>query len=436
MPEVIGEPVELLSTRLRAGELRSREIVEACLGRIDEREEQVQAWAYVDPEIALREAQRRDQTPAMTPLHGVPVGVKDILDTGDMPTEYGSSIYRGHQPETDAPAVSRLRDAGAVVLGKTVTTEFATWTPAKTRNPLALDRTPGGSSSGSAAAVADFMVPLAIGTQTVGSTIRPASYCGTVGFKPSFGAIPLDGAFPQSPSQDTIGFFAGRMAGLALLIAGMGIENELQAHPVWRGERAPRFGFARTPWWDRVDSDAQEAIEQAVGMVDSAGAAIDEVRLPECFDELLDAQNTVTEYEVARSVRKEFEQSPDQLSEGLRGLAERGLAMDPATYGTALELRDSCQMQLAPRVAGYDALLTVAVSGEAPLGLDSTGDPTFNRVWSLLGWPAISVPGLTGSHGLPIGVQLVAPRGGDAGVLGAARMLENVLSGSDRGGIR
>jgi Asp-tRNA(Asn)/Glu-tRNA(Gln) amidotransferase A subunit family amidase len=435
VPELLAEPLQLLSKRLGTGELRSQDIVKACLERIGEREDQVQAWAFVDPEIALREAELRDQIRGKGPLQGIPVGVKDIFDTADMPTEYGSPIYQGQRPARDAVAVTRLREAGAVVLGKTVTTEFATWTPARTRNPLSLDRTPGGSSSGSAAAVADFMVPLAIGTQTVGSTIRPASYCGTVGFKPTFGAVPLEGAFPQSPSQDTIGLFAGRMAGLALLVDGMGTGIEFQADPVWRGQRTPRIGLARTPWWDQLDTDAQTAIEQAAGMASAAGAGITEIELPDRFGELLEAQNAVTEYEVARSVRNEFEDSPDQLSEGLRGLAERGLAMDPATYSGALSLRDSCQELLVPAVASYDALLTPAVNGEAPIGLASTGDPTFIRTWSLLGWPAISVPGLAGGHGLPIGVQLVAPVGQDARLLGVARWLEDVLGRSDGPGI-
>ena len=280
--------------------------VEECLERIAEREEAVHAWAFLDPDAALDQARRLEMSTSRGPLHGVPVGVKDIFDTADMPTEYGSAIYRGNRPDRDAAVVARLRTAGAVILGKTATTEFAALAPTETRNPRALAHSPGGSSSGSAAAVADGMVPLALGTQTVGSTVRPASYCGVVGFKPSFGAVPFRGAKPLSPSQDTVGLFARDVEGVELLMRGLGVETAAAADPVWSGGRRPTIALMRNPWWAEASGDARRSVEEAMDLAAAAGARITEISFPDGCETMVELQIAISEFETARSLRAEY----------------------------------------------------------------------------------------------------------------------------------
>ena len=401
--------------------------VEECLERIAEREEAVHAWAFLDPDAALDQARRREMSTSRGPLHGVPVGVKDIFDTADMPTEYGSAIYRGNRPDRDAAVVARLRTAGAVILGKTATTEFAALAPTETRNPRALAHSPGGSSSGSAAAVADGMVPLALGTQTVGSTVRPASYCGVVGFKPSFGAVPFRGAKPLSPSQDTVGLFARDVEGVELLMRGLGVETAAAADPVWSGGRRPTIALMRNPWWAEASGDARRSVEEAMDLAAAAGARITEIPFPDGCEAMVELQIAISEFETARSLRAEYSSHRGELSDALVALIERGQEVSPEAHRSALAARGDCSKLLETAIGSVDAVATLAASGEAPAGLRSTGDPILARPWTLVGWPAISVPGMHGSGGLPIGVQLVAPHGRDAGVLGAARWLQEAL---------
>jgi Asp-tRNA(Asn)/Glu-tRNA(Gln) amidotransferase A subunit family amidase len=398
----------------------SAEVVRACLERIAERDPVVRAWARLDPEAALAQARAADaQDEPSSPLHGVPVGVKDIIDTADLSTEYGSSIYAGNRPQTDAACVTRLREAGAVILGKTKTTEFAYFHPADTTNPHDPERTPGGSSSGSAAAVADGMVPVALGTQTAGSVIRPASFCGVLGFKPTHGLLDLTGVRPLSERLDTLGLFAREPDDLERLFAALTGGNG--AAP---SEAAPRLAFARTARWDRVEPDAQWALEDAAQRL-----AAEEIELPGELEDLVDAQATIMAVGVAASAAEEYEHDRDRLSDELLGLIEEGLATEPSAYEAALAAGERGVAAL-PRVFDrYDALMTPAARGQAPLGLDATGDPVFCRAWTLAGTPAISVPGRVGADGLPVGVQLVAAPGRDAELLAAARWAHERLPG-------
>ena len=406
------------------GELDSETLVLACLDRIAERDDVVGAWQVVDPEAAVRQARDRDASTARGPLHGVPVAVKDLIDTADLPTCYGSRIHAGHRPAADAECVARLRRAGAVVLGKTVTTEFAAFAPGRTVNPLDPRRTPGGSSSGSAAAVADGMVPVALGTQTAGSVVRPASFCGVFGLKPTYGTVPTAGVRPLSDSLDTVGWFARTPEDLQLLRRVLGDTR----HPDDDGALGPRprIGFVRTPQWPDAEASTRERIEQAVERL--AGAAqVEERALPAQFEDLLPAQMTIMEREAAAALDVEWRGSRGDLSDELTRLLERGHAVSDAEYERALLLADACRADLPEVLAGLDFVLTPSAVGEAPLGR-ATGDPVFCRTWTLLGVPTVSVPGLTGPSGMPLGVQVVTGRGADGRAVAAAAWLAPQLS--------
>jgi Asp-tRNA(Asn)/Glu-tRNA(Gln) amidotransferase A subunit family amidase len=396
-----------LSQLLAAGELRSEEVVQACLDRVAERDDELWAWAFIDAEAALAQARARDGEARRGPLHGLPVGVKDVIDTADMPTSYGSSIYEGHRPARDADCVAWLREQGAVVLGKTVTTEFATYEPPPTRNPHDPDRTPGGSSSGSAAAVAAGMVPLAYGTQTAGSVIRPASFCGVVGFKPSHGWHSTTGIKRLSERLDTLGTF-GRTVADAALLAGFTPPEPRQG----------KIAFCRTPW---LEEDA--LLEDA-----AARLGLPELELPSDFAGLVDAQETAMAFDVAQNLEPEWRDHRDELSQAMRDYLERAHAVTPAEAENGAALGDACRAALPGVLSGLDALLVPAAAGEAPLRSEGhTGDPLFCRAWTLLGVPAVCVPGLRGPAGLPVGLQLVGLD--EAAVLGAAAWVEAALGG-------
>jgi amidase len=383
----------------------AEERVRECLERIEAREDELRAWAWLDAEAALAQARARDAEPPRGPLHGLPVGVKDVIDTADMPTAYGSPIYEGHRPERDADCVAWLREQGAVILGKTVTTEFATYQPPATVNPHDPDRTPGGSSSGSAAAVAAGMVPVAYGTQTAGSVIRPAAFCGVVGFKPRHGWASTAGIKPLSARLDTLGTF-GRTVADAARLAGL--------EPA-AGE--PRIAFCRTPW-----VDAAPEVEEAARRL---GAR--ELELPPEFASLAAAQETVMAFDVARNLEPEWREHREGLSQVMQDYIRDAREVPVEEAEAAAALRDQCRSRLPAVLAGLDALLVPAALGEAPLRSEgNTGDPLLCRAWTLLGVPAISVPGLTGPAGMPVGVQLVGLD--EAGVLGAARRVEAALA--------
>ncbi len=421
---------------IEAGEFSAEELTRSCLDRIAEREEAVGAWIYLDPDLALVQARALDDRQKagqpLGPLHGLPVGLKDIFDTADMPTECGSEFYAGRQPLEDSAVAALLRQAGAVILGKTVTTEWALSAPGKTANPLDPSRTPGGSSSGSAAAVADHMVPLAIGTQTGGSMIRPASYCGVLGYKPTFGSISRRGVSLLARRLDTVGVFARQPEDLALLAdvlmvndpedwdmpdePGLGLVRALEKD----GPENPRFAFVRTPAWDEGDGDMKKALE---GFIQGLGDNAAEVELEGIFDGILSTQQTVMHANLAAFLGETEEKAPDKMREQTRERVAIGRKVMAADYIRALGLAEA-QGQALERLFGYyDAILTPSAPGEAPEGLGSTGGHMFNGLWTLLGVPCVSVPLLEGANGMPMGVQVVGRKGGDADVLSSARWL-------------
>jgi Asp-tRNA(Asn)/Glu-tRNA(Gln) amidotransferase A subunit family amidase len=412
---------------IRSGAFSAQDVVRSCLDRITGLEAAVQAWTFLDPDIALAQARTLDRRRAAGepcgPLHGVPVGIKDIIDTADMPTENGTVLHAGRRPAKDATVVARLRAAGAIIMGKTVTTELATYFPGKTRNPHDPEHTPGGSSSGSAAAVAAGMVPLAVGTQTNGSVIRPAAFCGVVGFKPSYGLISRDGVLRQSPAMDQIGVFARTPEDAALLAGILCDDAALPRRPGGAGGPAtklPRMAFVKTAIWNRTAFDAREAL---TGLAARLGGTVIEIEMPQAAAGVWDWQRTVMEAEIAAHYDAEWRQGRDRLSASLRSQIERGRAIAAADYRHALEQIPLINAAFEPLYANGDVILTPAVAGTAPRGLDSTGDPAFCTLWTFCGMPALSLPLLQGANGLPLGVQLVAPRGHDVPLLQAARWL-------------
>ena len=407
---------------IRAGGLTSEKLVESCLAHIEARDAAVRAWIHLDADAALAEARQRDREEPRSRLHGVPAGVKDIIDTHDMPTGYGSPIYTpGNRPAWDAAPVALLRGAGMVVLGKTVTTEFAMRHPGKTRNPANPAHTPGGSSQGSAAGVADGQVPVAIGTQTAGSVVRPASYCGAVGFKPTFGTVPRAGVKPISETLDTVGSMARTIADAGAFVQAMaGI-------PVAAVEaRKARFALCPSPAWHEVEPSSARAMEAAR---EAAQAGPGDLALPPPCDELLAAHDVIMPYEGARLLAWEYRMHRGDMSEAIRGIVETGLGMDRDRYLWALGVREAARAAFDRVFDDADALITPAAPGEAPEGLGWTGSPECNRIWTTLGAPCITLPGLAGEAGLPVGVQLVGRPGGDAGLLAAAAWLHPRLAG-------
>ncbi|MCI0483592.1 MAG: amidase [candidate division NC10 bacterium] len=422
---------------IRDGLIRSEQLVEACLARVRETDTQVQAWAFLDPDHALAQARAADawrlEGRPIGPLHGVPVGIKDIFDTADMPTEYGSVLYAGRTPSRDATVVAMLRAAGAVIMGKTVTTEFATYTPGKTRNPHNPAHTPGGSSSGSAAAVAAGMVPLALGSQTNGSVIRPAAFCGVLGFKPTHGLIPRHGMLTLSRTLDQVGVFARTVHDLAL-VAGQLIgydERDPDTRPRARIPFAevaaeepplpPMFAFVKTPHWERAGEDTKEAFGE---LIEHLGDRVEEVELLPSAAEAWEWHRTIMEAEMAANLEREWKEGRDRLSDSLRAQLERGREVRAVDYKHAVaRIRPIHESFVELFEQRYDAILTPAAPGTAPKDLASTGDPSFCTLWTLCGMPAVSLPLLQGTNGLPLGVQLVGPRDGDARLLRTARWL-------------
>jgi Asp-tRNA(Asn)/Glu-tRNA(Gln) amidotransferase A subunit family amidase len=394
--------------------------VTRALRTIDAWEPVVYAFAYLDPARAEREASAADTNGG--PLVGVTLGVKDIFATADQPTEYGSSIYAGFQPRADAAVVAQLRAAGAVAMGKTVTTEFAVLHPGPTTNPHRVTHTPGGSSSGSAAAVACGMVDVALGTQTAGSVIRPASYCGVFGFKPTFARVTIAGVKLVAPSLDTVGWFARNVALLD------------QVHAVLTGcatalplARPARIACVRTDQWDHADADAQLAFDNAIAHARHAGAEVIERDLTPSLMGLADAHPTLMSYELVRSLAWEQQEHADELSSDLLEILEMGRAVTSEARDEVRRRAAAGRAQVDDLLGDCDAVLTPAATGEAPVGLHSTGPPRFQRMWTLLGVPAVSVPGLTGTSGLPVGVQLIGRHDDDASLLAVAAWLADAL---------
>ena len=411
-----------MAEAIRTGKLRSVDLVEACLERIARREHQVHAWTWLDPSAALASARQRDRQPPDGPLHGVPIAVKDIIDTVDMPTAYGSPIYRGKQPNWDASCVALARRAGAVILGKTVSTELAYFAPGPTANPRNLQHTPGGSSSGSAAAVADGMVPAGFGTQTAASVTRPASYCGVVGYKASHGGFNLAGIKPFAPSFDSLGTLTRQVVDAQWLRWALLGEHRSAESGIWAGK--PRIGVCHTPWWDNADADCQQAIASAAQALAAAGATLADVTLPAHFDQLAAHHKAIMAYEAAQSLAFEYDRHHAQLSAQLRQLIDDGLAISRAQYVETQRLAVLARAEFAQWMQGWDALLAPSATGPAPLGLHATGDPLFSRIWTLLGVPSVTLPGASARNALPIGVQLIGKAGEDEQLLAIARWAE------------
>lgn len=413
--------------QIAKGTLTPQALLEACLERIAARPE-IEAWAALDASQNEQEIARINAIPTdrRGPLFGVPVGIKDIYDTADLPTAYGSPVYKGHRPAWDAAAVARLRAAGAVILGKTVTTEFAYWKAGETRNPHDLSRTPGGSSSGSAAGVADFMVPLATGSQTVASTIRPAAYCGIVGFKPSYGLISLTGVKTLASSLDTAGVFGRSVADVALLAGVMAGRKGWFRNT--SAKQPPRLRLAPTADWDQVSPEGVEAVRQAASVCEAGGARVDESPPPSAFADLSRHQNTVLAFEAARDLASEWHHHGSQLSPQISELIEEGLAIGPEDYDAARGARQSCLGNLDALFGDAEVLLAPSTTGEAPLFEDGTGDPLMSRAWTLLGLPSLTLPCGTGPSGLPLGLQLAARPGSDGELLRIGRWIEARLA--------
>jgi Asp-tRNA(Asn)/Glu-tRNA(Gln) amidotransferase A subunit family amidase len=420
-----GDPLSLTATEaarlIHDGKLQPETLMEAYLDHIGGREPSVRAFAHFDP------AQVRAATASVRPgpLQGIPFGVKDVLDTAEMPSEYGSPIWAGWRPRADAACVAWARTAGGVSYGKTVTTEFATRKPGPTMNPANPAHTPGGSSSGSAAGVAAGLFPLAYGTQTAGSVIRPAAYCGVVGYKPTYGMISRIGMKIMSDSLDTIGTMARTVADCALF-AGAVSGRDL-GDPDTKPGHAPRIGICRSPTWDAAAPETQALLARVTNAIARAGASVTPHELPPNFNALIDAHPVIMNSESARALGWELTHHPDQISEGLRERLAWGLNQPQPALEDAYAIFASTQRAFPDAMDGLDVLVTPAAPGEAPKGLEWTGDPAFNFIWTSLRVPCVTVPAGTGPNGLPLGIQVVGRQGDDRAVLAWARWVQAAI---------
>lgn len=411
----------LAARAIAEGRITSEALVRAAIDRIEARENTVHAWSSLDFDRALAAARRCDREPRQGALHGVPIGVKDVLATADFPTEMGSPIYAGFQTRGDASCVALARAAGAIVLGKTVTCEFAGVAPGATTNPLDPTRTPGGSSSGSAAAVADNMVPLALGTQTGGSVLRPASFCGIVGFKPSFGTFNREGLKFAAESLDTIGVLTRTIEDAALFAD---VLIGAPAAPLALPATAPRIGLCRTFLWDeKASPETREALAEAAARASAAGAQVESFELPENFTRLEKTRAIINDVERSRALAWEWAEHRDAISPQMRRTIESGLLVDDKLYREELRFAEDRRRELDELLAGFDCLIAPCVNGETPLGLDYAGDPSLQALWTLLHVPTLSLPAHSGPHGLPVGVQIIARRGADRLLLACALWL-------------
>ncbi len=422
------------------GEMTSEALVGECLARIEKLEPEIKAWAFIDTAYALEQARAADavlrEGKGVGPLHGVPVGIKDVIDTGDMPTEGNSPLFEGYRPRSDATCVAALRAAGAVIMGKTVTAELASSTPGATRNPRNTAHTPGGSSSGSAAAVAAGMVPLALGTQTAGSVIRPASFCGIYGFKPTLGLISRHGVILQSHSLDTIGVYGRTVEDLALVTDAMAMHDgqdpvslpgsrpQLSVIAASEPPLPPLLAFVRTPAWEQTAPVLKEAFAE---LVSELGARVEEVELPS-LAQAVECQRIVQSAENAAYYGIFRERKPELLSDGLTERLKAGARIAAQDYIRAINMRERIYASVEEVLTQYSAILAPSSLGPAPRGIGSTGDPAMNGLWTYLGVPCVSLP-LLEAEGLPIGVQLIGARRDDGRLLRTARWLTRHLAG-------
>ncbi len=411
-----------VAARVARRELSAETVARAFVDRVETQEPGVQAWQHFDADQVIEQAQAVDRAGAQGALAGVPIAVKDLIDTVDMPTTYGSPIYAGHRPAVDAAVVASVREAGGVVMGKTVTTEFATFKPGVTRNPRAATdapRTPGGSSSGSAAAVACGMVPLAFGTQTAASIVRPAAYCGVVGYKPTFGLLPMAGIKSLSPTLDTAGVFARTVDDAAFFVNALS-RIELPMAPV----KGWRVGVCHTPHWELADEDARRALQLAAHHFDKLGTRLVEAVVPGAWAGLAQAQMDIMGFEAWAAFAPERNHQAGLFSPAFAEVLASGAAVSGARLAEAHALSIHARGEIENLLSQVDVLIAPSATGEAPLGLDATGNPIFSRMWSLLGVPCVHVPTGVGRHGMPVGVTVIGPRWRDAKALSAAMALE------------
>jgi len=427
---MLSRPDRLLSAldlarRVEAGELTPEGIVDLCAAAISAREDDVGAFTYLDVEGARAHARKDAARLSASPLRGLPVGLKDIYDTHDMPTEYGSAAYKGHRPASDASTVTMLRRAGSVILGKTVTTEFAHQQTGKTRNPHNLEHTPGGSSSGSAAAVAAGMVPIATGSQTAGSVIRPAAYCGVAGFKPSYKLIPTIGVKCYAWSLDTVGLYGAGVADVAFATAAMS-GRDLRVDRA--SPAAPRVALLRTHIWADASADMQNAVDTTARALEAAGASVKEAAFPPLLEDAWRAHKVIILYEAARSYAFEHDNRRDLLGPKTRDMLDEASKVGVDAYDDARRIAKRARLALADLMHEYDVILTPSAPGAAPHGIGATGVASFNLLWTLMGTPCVNVPGLADASGLPLGVQIVGRFGRDRAALEAALFAERALA--------
>jgi Asp-tRNA(Asn)/Glu-tRNA(Gln) amidotransferase A subunit family amidase len=408
-----------IASKIAAGETTCEAVVRDCVARIAARDDVVKAWVNFDEKLALTQARALDGASARGPLHGVPIGLKDTIDTFDMPTEMGSPIYRGNQPRADAACVALLRRAGAVILGKTATCEFAGSAPPQTTNPHNAAHTPGGSSSGSAAGVADHMVPAALGTQTGGSVLRPSSFCGIFGYKPTYNAINKIGVWPAADSIDTIGWLARSIDDMEMLTAVLRMQTP---QPPRKFNGAPRIGVWRTDLWDTAQPESKGAVEDAAKKLGKAGATVRDIELPEAFNGLhVIARSTIAFYERAACMAFAWDHHREKLSPQMQRYIENGLKISRDEHVAGMKRVDECRALLGPVFEKYDVLLAPCVPGEAPKGLGATGDPSMQAIWTALHTPTMTLPAHRGPNNLPVGIQLVAQRYDDDRLFACAR---------------
>jgi amidase len=425
-------PATAIAQKIAAGEATCEAVVDDCVARIAARDGIVKAWVDFDPAVALAQARALDRGPRRGPLHGVPIGVKDIIDTFDMPTQMGSPIYRGYRPTADAACVALLRRAGAVILGKTATCELAGMAPSDTTNPHNPAYTPGGSSSGSAAAVADAMVPAALGTQTGGSVLRPSSYCGIFGYKPTYNMFNKAGVKPAAESIDTIGWLARSIDDIALLTAVL--SGQTPQAPRETGT-APRIGLCRTELWDSAQAETKAAVETAADQLGKAGATVREIALPQAFAGLAGlARGTINHFERAACVAFEWDHHREALSPQMRRYVESGQKTSREDYVAAWRRVEECRALLPKVFERFDVLLVPCVLGEAPKGLAFTGDPGMQAMWTALHTPAMTLPTHRGPNDLPVGIQLIAQRYDDDRLFAAARWIWQRIGSPERVG--
>ena len=424
----VERPAVEVAQALQSRALSATTYVQACLDQIDQQEPQVHAFAHIARDAALKHAQWLDGQAIQGAMHGLTVGIKDVFDTYDMPTQGGSQVFAGYQPVQDAACIATLRKSGGVMLGKTITTELATFPTNGTRNPRHLDHTSGGSSSGSAAAIAANMVSFATGTQTMGSTIRPCGYCGVTGYKPTYNLVPKRGVWPNADSCDTVGLVARHVRDVAFLGAEMARYPELLIpDEAIAMDQRPTVGLCKTFEWDLADQHIHDAFHASARILEKAGAKVVEINLPPAFSQMLKAHTTVVHFEMSGGFMDILSRHADKMRPPLRQRSEEGLSVTGREYQAAQAVAHQCRALFDQVLGDCDVLFVPAATGEAPLGQDYSGDTRMNQVWTLMHGPCVSVTGGHGPHGLPLAMQVVGRINDDQRTLLAAHWIDTQL---------